>query len=326
MHQIDLRQFDLNLLVTFDVLMDERNVTRASARLGRTQSAVSHALSRLREQVGDPLLIKQGGRMTASPFAERMIEDVRPILRNIQRALVPSSPFDPATTTRTFRVGILDGVPGIFPRLLAKVHREAPRAAVDWVPEGLQTLLAVADGQIDVAFVAAALNLPEGVGFERSIPELTWASFVRRDHPAIAGWGRSAWARWPHVVVRVDNALPSPVTSGPARAGKRVVGARVPSFSNVGPLLARTDMIATLPIVTLHDAVKIHDLQVLRPPFPIARFAHQLVWSARLGNDPAILWMRRLLMDSFTEIVKDCEPYVAKLRTSRSAIRQTSSP
>ena len=76
MNDIDLRRLDLNLLVTFEVLMTERSVTRAAERLSRTQSAVSHALSRLREQVGDPLLIKVGGRMAPSPFAERLIEEV----------------------------------------------------------------------------------------------------------------------------------------------------------------------------------------------------------------------------------------------------------
>lgn len=108
MNEIDLRRLDLNLLVVFEVLMAERSVTRAAARLGRTQSALSHALARLREQVGDPLLVKVGGRMSPSPFAEKLVEDVRPILRSIQRALVPPQAFDPATSTRTFRVAIPD--------------------------------------------------------------------------------------------------------------------------------------------------------------------------------------------------------------------------
>jgi DNA-binding transcriptional LysR family regulator len=314
MHEIDLRRIDLNLLVAFDVLMEERSVTRAASRLGRTQSAVSHALSRLRAQVSDPLLIKQGGRMIASPFAERLIEDVRPILRSIQRALVPASPFDPATTTRTFRVGIPDGVPSVFPRLMARVGREAPRATVDWIPEGPQTLLAVADAQVDIACVAAALALPEGIGHEILGPEVPWASFVRKNHPAIANWGAAAWARWPHVVVRVGNALPSPVTATPSSARQRVVGARVPNFSDVAPLLAQTDMIATFSIATLLEGVKLYELHVLPPPFPIQPFPMRLVWSARLGNDPAIAWIRKQLHACFAEVVKECARYTARLR------------
>lgn len=318
MHEIDLKQVDLNLLVTFDILMIERSVTRAATRLGRTQSAVSHALSRLREQVGDPLLIKQGGRMVASPFAERLSEDLKPILRSIQRVLVPSDPFDPATTTRTFRVGIPDGIPAVFPRLMARVRRAAPGAIVDWIPEGAQTLLAVADGQIDLAFIAAALALPEGLGCEDVPDEVTWASFVRMGHPGIASWGPAAWSRWPHVVVRVANPLPSPVTAGPSGARKRTVGARVPTFSDVAPLLARTDLIATFPILTLVDALPLYRLHLLPPPFPVAKLPQRFVWSARLGNDPAIRWIRGLLRDCLTELVQECEPYVAKLRASRT--------
>jgi DNA-binding transcriptional LysR family regulator len=80
MNEIDLRRFDLNLLVVFDVLMFERSVTRAAERLGRTQSAVSHSLSRLREQFGDPLLIKGGMRMQPTAFALDLIEQARPML------------------------------------------------------------------------------------------------------------------------------------------------------------------------------------------------------------------------------------------------------
>ena len=108
MHQIDLRRIDLNLLVVFDVLMTERSVTRAASRLRRTQSAISHALQRLREQVDDPLLIKVGLRMQPSPFAERLAEQIRPILASIAHALAPPAPFDPITTTRHFRIAIPD--------------------------------------------------------------------------------------------------------------------------------------------------------------------------------------------------------------------------
>lgn len=85
MNEIDLRRVDLNLLVVFDVLMEERSVTRAADRLGRTQSAISHALGRLREQLGDPLLVKSGMRMLPSPFAEHLVMEVRPILANMAR-------------------------------------------------------------------------------------------------------------------------------------------------------------------------------------------------------------------------------------------------
>src|SRR4030095_3851000 len=108
MNQIDLRRFDLNLLVVLEVLMAERGVTRAAARLGRTQSAISHSLARLREQVGDPLLVKVDGRMTAIPFAHQLSEEIRPILRSLGRVVAPPQPFDPASSQRRFRVAVPD--------------------------------------------------------------------------------------------------------------------------------------------------------------------------------------------------------------------------
>ena len=104
MNQIDLRHFDLNLLVVFDVLMTERNVTRAAERLGRTQSAVSHSLSRLREQFGDPLLTKGGARMQPTALALDLIEQARPMLGGIQRVLSPQHIFDAASSRRVFRL------------------------------------------------------------------------------------------------------------------------------------------------------------------------------------------------------------------------------
>src|SRR5436305_7058525 len=101
-HPIDLRRFDLNLLIVFEVLMAERSVTRAAERLGRTQSAVSHSLSRLRGELGDPLLVKGGVRMQPTAFALDLIEQTRPMLKGIQRLLSPRYVFDHASSQRVF--------------------------------------------------------------------------------------------------------------------------------------------------------------------------------------------------------------------------------
>ena len=315
MSEIDLRQLDLNLLVTFEALMSDRNVTRAAARLGRTQSAVSHSLSRLREQLGDPLLVKHGGRMNPSPFAERLIEDVRPILRSLQRVLAPPVPFDAAKTTRTFRIALADSLPSLFPRIVAKVSREAPGAMLEWLPMSSQTLLATAAGQVDLACGAAAWTLPEGLAGEVVGNVTEWATFVRRGHPAIASWGVAEWSRWPHVVVQADNPLPNPVAAAAAaKQRKRRIGARVPNVAAVGPLVARTDLLASLPLETMHEAARMYDLQALRFPFDYGPFVLRFSWCARLTNEPANRWIRSVAVACFDEVLAECEPYVAALR------------
>src|SRR5947199_5959565 len=132
MSDIDLRRFDLNLLVVFDVLMTERSVTRAAERLGRTQSAVSHSLSKLRDQFGDPLLLKSGVRMQPTALALELIEQARPMLGGIQRVLTPQHVFDAETSSRVFRLAAPDFFLTLFANLLTKLRPDAPGVSVEW--------------------------------------------------------------------------------------------------------------------------------------------------------------------------------------------------
>ena len=100
MHAIDVGKIDLNLLVVLDVLLQERSVTRAAVRLHRTQSGVSHALGRLREQLGDQLLVRVGAEMRPTPRAERLAGDVSRLLRSLERMLTEEEAFDPQATLR----------------------------------------------------------------------------------------------------------------------------------------------------------------------------------------------------------------------------------
>ena len=304
MNEIDLRKVDLNLLVTFDVLMDERNVTRAAERLGRTQSAVSHSLSRLREQLGDPLMVKMGGGMAPSPFAESLIEEVRPILHSIQRVLTPPQPFDPATSSRKFRIAIADVAPSLIPELVSRLQREAPGVMLEWIAEEAQTPLEVAEGRVDIAFVASAVVLPQGVESEEA-GELNWMTFARNDHPAIESWGASAWEQWSHVIAGIGNRLESPVSGAVGEMpGTRTVAARVLNFSAVPPLLTQTDLLATLPAITMDGAVERFGLCALPPPIPLKPFPHRFIWSTRLANDPAIKWIRSMLTEVFAGVLE----------------------
>lgn len=241
--------------------------------------------------------------MVATPFAERLIEDVRPILSSIQRVLAPPQPFDPETSTRTFRLAVSDFAPSLFPRVMARVQREAPRVVLDWIGEQPQTPLAVAQGQIDVALLASIVTLPEGLERSQSA-KVGWASFVRKDHPAMASWGAGAWARWPHVIVKVGNDVQSPVNEGATgMARKRNIVVRVLNFSAVAPLLARTDLIATLPTTVMHETLERYGLRALPPPFPVKPLPHGFIWSTRLANDPGNQWIRAILAQSFDEVL-----------------------
>jgi len=204
--------------------MAERGVTRAAERLGRTQSAVSHSLSRLREQLGDPLLVKGGQFMLPTAFALEFMEQARPILRSIRRVLSPRYAFDPRTSQRVFRFAAPDFAVALFTSLLARVRDEAPGVSVEWAGLRDPMLLQIEEGQIDVAIAPTQLRLPQGVTGQ-TIGALTWRCFARRGHPAFRKWGPKAWSRWPHVVVRVGDSLASPVNAAARAAGlERTIG------------------------------------------------------------------------------------------------------
>jgi DNA-binding transcriptional LysR family regulator len=311
MQQIDLRRIDLNLLVVFDALMAERSVTRAAARLARTQPAISHALARLREQVGDPLLVKVGGRMEPTPRALALAGEVQAALHGIRRMLAPPVPFDPSTSTRTFRVAFPDLTSAWFAQLAASIRDTAPGVCVEWLSRDAFTPLAVAAGSVDVALYPAALTLPEGVTAEHA-GTFSWATFARRGNPAIRHWGRAAWRRAAHAAVRVGEHMPNPVTEAVPAARERRIVAWVPHFSAVAPLLARTDLIATLPMVAMADAMERYDLIALRPPFALQPMAHRQIASRRLAAEPGLAWFATRVRETFAATLADAETRVVK--------------
>ena len=295
MNKIDLHRFDLNLLVVFEILMSERSVTRAAERLGRTQSAVSHSLARLRHGLGDPLLLKGNRRMEPTPFALALLEQAQPILRSLQRMLSPLRQFDPALSHRVFRLAAPDFVLTLFTELLSRLRADAPGVAIEWTAPRETMLLEVAEGQLDAAIAPAGLRLPAGIGAE-PIGALRWRCFGRRGHPAFVRWNARAWAQWPHVVVRVGDRLESPVNVAAARAGlSRTIAGWVPNFSVIAPVLAGSDLLATLPRPAMADTLGPFGLDSRRVPFAIEPLPHVLLWSAARANDPEVTWLRKSL-------------------------------
>jgi DNA-binding transcriptional LysR family regulator len=303
MNDLQLTRIDLNLLVTFEVLMSEGSVTRAAARLARTPSAISHSLARLREQVGDPLLVKTGSGMAPSPFAESLVAEVRPILRNIQRIVSPPAPFDPSTSTRLFRVAIADFVPTLLPRVLAEVLRQAPGVTVEWLAPSAATITAVADAQIDLSLVESRTQTPDGVRRADAGELAEIFTFARRGHPAIASWGAAAWKRWPHIVVQLGERVRSTVEIAAQSHGvERIIGATVPNFSQIPALLSQTNLLATMTPLVMDGAMERHGLVALQPPLPINPSAFSFIWGFRLDNDPGSRWFRAQVMRVYEEL------------------------
>lgn len=309
MNGIQLHRLDLNLLVVFEVLMDERNVTAAARRLCKTPSAISHALSRLREQTGDPLMVNVGGQMRPSPYALRLIEEVRPILQSVRRAIRPDDAFDPATSHRMFRVS-MPTVSAFVTRAAVRVHAAAPDVGIDWVTFGERTYREVVEETIDLGMHSADTPLPEGLS-EQAQRRLKRYVFARPGHPALANWTHQAWVDWPHVTVGMSHGAPETVSDRVARLGiERRIGARVTDFSGIAPLLAGTDMLSNQVAVMLGNDIDAFGLRILRPPLDLPDFRFRWFWNTRLSNDPGGRWFRTLLIDCFEELLDEAEATV----------------
>lgn len=310
MNEIDLTRLDLNLLVTFEVLMDEGNVTRAAARLGRTQSAVSHALARLREQVGDPLLVKSGGRMSPSPRALTLIEEVRPILRSIQRVIAPPEPFDPESSNRIFRLAIPDISATLLCEVQKRVQKDAPNVGLEWIRPTTEAYSVIAEGQIDLALGISGNQVPEGTEF-LDCQNYTFTTFARKGHPAVKNWNMKAWTQWPHIQVMIGDNAKSPVSnSGHLSEPKRTIGARITNFAHVAPLLSQTDYLATLSPLMLAEGIEQYGLRALEPPPPVKMATPRFFWSFRLSSDPGSKWIRDIVVEIFTELQNNAEQQI----------------
>ncbi len=306
MSENQLHRLDLNLLVVFEVLMAEGSVARAAEKLGKTPSAVSHALARMREQLGDPLLVKVGGKMQASPYALTLIEDVRPILRSIKRVVSPPPPFEPATSARVFRIAV-PAITALIAEVFARINREAPGVALEWLGLGPHLYSAVADERIDLAMLGADKTLPEGL-MEARMPTLRRYTFMRAEHPAAASLDRQAWLDWPHVVVGMADAARQTVGAAIQREGmERKVGAHVPEFSALAPLLARTNMLGTTVKPFLAQDIETYGLIAVRAPVDLPDITFRFFWSARLSTDPGSQWLREIVIGAYEKLHRDVE-------------------
>lgn len=191
---------------------------------------------------------------------------------------------------RVFRI-MMPSFPSLVAPAVARARAEAPGVTLEWVNVSAQVYDAVAEGLGDVAHVGGDLRLPEGLD-EHGVEPFTWYSCARADHPALADWGAEAWARWPHLQVKIATTTLSPVDArkdDPATT--RRIGVKIGEFAAVGTVLSETDLLTTLPAMLMASQMELHNLCAMRPVVMPDRFSVRFVWSSRLSRDPGNLWL-----------------------------------
>jgi DNA-binding transcriptional LysR family regulator len=292
-----LPAIDLNLLVVFDAIMRERSVTRAGQRLGLSQPAMSHALTRLRHMLKDDLFVRSPNGMEPTPRAELLATPIRIALDGLQQSLEPVQ-FEPEKATATFRIAVDNyaAVVLVAP-IAAQVANVAPGVTLDFRPSGTLNLPEL----LDRSELQLAIG-PPGIPGERfSARRLLQDQFVvvhRKGHPAAKAreFSTEQLAALPQLEISSAQFGADFVEAGPGRSKSAAKPVMRAPFLSAAQILATSDLVAVLPLNVAKNMVSSHQLvfrRLSRSPKPIEA---AMIWLRRLDNQPAHAWLRDVVI------------------------------
>ena len=297
-------RYDLNLLPVFITLMEERNVTRAAARLGITQPALSNALSRLRLTMQDQLFIRARYGIEPTEMARDLAPVVAAALAQIDELVMRQQAFDPAKAERLVTVAANSYVEfGLIPAIVAKLGAVAPGIRLRLMPYGSDLAeTGVISGTTEMVF-GRIVGAPDNLVVQHLMDD-GLACVVRADHPEVGDkLTRAQYERLKHV-----NGIPP----GRLRAGlyqklereglKREVVVSVTHFLAVPELIAVTDYCTMLPRLICRHLARDPRLKVLKAPVDLGTFPVEMAWHVRYRNDPAHRWLRALIVKVAKEV------------------------
>jgi DNA-binding transcriptional LysR family regulator len=299
-----MNTFDLNLLRVFDAVWRHGHLGRAAAELQLTQSTLSHALARLREQIGDPLFVRTGHGMQPSARAVRLAPVVELMLANVRDHVLTAPDFEPKTTHRTFTIAMTDvGEIAFLPRLLHQFAIDAPFANVRAVSSGPQDLpAALASGRVDLA-VGYFPDLQGADTFQQRLFTDQFVCLVRTGHPAVKGkLTQKLYQEMAHVVVQTEGRMQE-ITDEYFKAHgiQRREALRLPHFFSIATVIAATDLIVTVPEPLASVLGRLADVQVLKSPYEIPSFDVKQHWHRTQHQEPANRWLRELVWQLFNK-------------------------
>lgn len=300
MHEtnVKLAALDLNLITSLSALLDQRSVTGAAEAVGRTQSAMSHSLSRLREHFRDPILVRDGWEMRLTPFAEEIHPRVTAAAEAAKLVFATSFEFDPATTTRRIRIAAPDLCSSLFSSLIGDIAKHAPLASVEFVNSSIARD-AVLRSEADIGL---------GFGQPKSDPNLVlypiapldWCTFTPKKHSFRLKPSADAWISSRHILVGQGGAQEGPVEKALREHGiKRHVVGYASNFSAALILASETDaLFTTLRAPFEKTAVRL-GMSAVPLPFEMPDAPATLIFRADYGN-PFDVWLKKLCVKALS--------------------------
>jgi DNA-binding transcriptional LysR family regulator len=302
---MNLASLDLNLLVALDALLLEANVSRAAMRVGLSQPAMSHALQRLRDMLGDPLLVRAGSRMELTPRAQALRGPLAQALDQVRGLFIPEG-FDATSSERRFRLMMPDlAVELLVPPLMAKLNEIAPNVRLEIVPwRGPAIFTAEFARTIDmVVSIGNAFK-----GFHRQLLYTDRdALAVRRGHPVgkkLGGRDVFLGARHIAVVIRGQN---EDLIDGwlRSRGIERPIALVVPGYIEALHVVARTDLVAFVPGRLIAALAKPLSLATVTPPLDPGIDEQFMFTPTRAQFDPGSIWLRKQMLQTGRELERE---------------------
>ncbi len=323
MHDVHLSSVDLNLLPALEALLRRRNVSAAAVDVGLSQPAMSRALARLREVLGDVLLIRApGGGYALSPRAEALSVQLAGALDQVKAVFQPPV-FDPAVVERTIRILGLDTHAILLaPALMARLAKEAPGINIRIENYGPDMVQRMETGQLDLAFAIATTPLPPGAQSEPyGVDRL--ALVMRKDHPmAKKKWTVEDYGRWDQVGISILGDAGSDMDAQLARFGvQRRLALVTPTFIGAVAAVAQTDMVTTIGRVFAERFADQFGLVLKEPPLPVVNLETTIVWSRVRGSDPVLAWLRGVIREVGAERMSLAEKPASNAKQTRVSRR-----
>lgn len=286
---------DLRLLVTLDALLQEGSVSRAARRVGLSTPAMSHALTRIREHLGDPLLVRSGRGMVLTPRAEALKPRVHTVVNEARQTLAPERPFVPAELSRTFVVLATDYVLTVLGLVVDRILREeAPGVSLRFAPNTSDDAALLRDGGADVA-IGIYGDLPQEMRSRQLLTD-RFVVAVREGHPQVGKrLTLEQYVRLQHLQV-APRARPGGYIDDVLRDKglSRHVARAIPYFLPALYLASKTDYALTVSERVAKQMAPALGLQLLPPPVELRPYALNLVWHPRFDGDAAHRFVREV--------------------------------
>lgn len=297
---MDLRSLDLNLLLVFDAVYQERSISKAAIGLHLSQPAVSNALARLRGRLDDPLFERNAQGMSPTPRARVLVEPIRQALNILERGLCGDDSFDFASSDREFVIAVEDyGETIILPRFVDWLANTAPQVRVNIRPEPSSRLATeLRDGRVDLALDYFPMRQP---GYEsKCVLTEGLITLSRRDHPGVVGerLNLDTFLKLRHVALAPrTRTIPMIDLALSKRGLKRTISVTVPHFLSMPVMVQNSDMLCTLPrrmanLYADHFRLRSHMVPLRMPEFPV-----YMIWHGSHEMDAGHRWMRNHLIE-----------------------------